>query len=104
LAVFLSWNRRSRGQPSNYDANGNLLSDGQRAYNWDAEDRLIQITYPGEAGKQTDFVYDGLDRRTAIIRTPAGGGGAVTTSYVWCGTHICQARARRRHHPVNYDD
>jgi RHS repeat-associated protein len=75
-----------------YDANGNLLSDGQREYSWDAEDRLIEITYPGEPGKRTDFVYDGLDRRTAITRTPAGGGSAVTTSYIWCGRRICQAR------------
>jgi RHS repeat-associated protein len=35
---------------------------------------------------------DGLDRRTAIARTPAGGGSAVTTSYLWCGSAICQAR------------
>jgi hypothetical protein len=28
------------GQPFSYDANGNLLSDGQRSYSWDGEDRL----------------------------------------------------------------
>jgi YD repeat-containing protein len=68
------------------------LSDGRRSYSWDAENRLVGITYPGTSGKATTFSYDGLDRRTAIARTPAGGGSAVATSYLWCGSAICQAR------------
>jgi RHS repeat-associated protein len=80
------------GQALTFDANGNLVSDGQRNYTWDAENRLIGITYPGQSGKQTAFVYDGLSRRTAIASTPAGGGSAVTTSYIWCGARLCQAR------------
>jgi RHS repeat-associated protein len=80
------------GQALSYDSNGNLLSDGQRTYSWDAENRLVSISYPGQAGKQTDFVYDGLGRRTAISSTPPGGGSAVTTAYLWCGIRICQAR------------
>jgi RHS repeat-associated protein len=74
-----------------YDANGNLLSDGQRIYAWDAEDRLVGITYPGEPGKQTAFAYDGAGRRIAISSTPAGGPTA-TASYVWCNESLCQAR------------
>ena len=80
------------GQVLTYDANGDLLSDGSRNYNWDAENRLVTITYPGQSGKQTAFTYDGLGRRTAIASTPQGGGSAVTTSYLWCGWRICQAR------------
>ena len=80
------------GQALSYDADGNLLSDGQRNYSWDAENRLVGITYPGQPGKATAFTYDGLGRRTAIASTPAGGGSAVTTSYIWCGVRICQAR------------
>jgi RHS repeat-associated protein len=80
------------GQALTYDANGNLLSDGQRNYSWDAENRLVTITYPGQAGKQTAFAYDGFDRRMAITRVPAGGGTPVTTSYLWCGDRLCQAR------------
>ena len=79
------------GQALSFDANGNLLSDGQRNYTWDAENRLLGITYPGQSGKQTAFVYDGLSRRTAITSTPAGA-SAVKTSYIWCGSNICQAR------------
>jgi len=80
------------GQALTYDANGNLLSDGQRNYSWDAENRLIGITYPAQSGKTTAFVYDGLSRRTVISSTPIGGGSTTTTSYIWCGTGICQAR------------
>jgi YD repeat-containing protein len=80
------------GQALTWDANGNLLSDGQRTYSWDAENRLVAIAYPGEAGKLTAFAYDGLGRRVEISRTPAGDGAAVETSYLWCGLELCQAR------------
>ncbi|KVF14464.1 peptidase C39 [Burkholderia vietnamiensis] len=79
-------------QPLTYDANGNLLSDGGRTYSWDAENRLVAIAYPGQSGKATSFTYDGLGRRISISSTPAGGGAAVTTSYIWCGPRPCQAR------------
>jgi RHS repeat-associated protein len=80
------------GQALTFDANGNLTSDGLRNYTWDAENRLVGITYPGSSGKATTFSYDGLNRRTAIASTPTGGGSTVTTPYVWCGARICQAR------------
>lgn len=80
------------GQTLTYDADGNLLSDGQHNYSWDAENRLIAITYPAEPGKQTGFTYDGLGRRTAISSVPTGGGTAVVTTYVWCSSRLCQAR------------
>uniref|UniRef100_UPI0035AFE897 hypothetical protein n=1 Tax=Paenirhodobacter enshiensis TaxID=1105367 RepID=UPI0035AFE897 len=73
------------GQTLSYDANGNLLSDGQRTYSWDAENRLIGIGYPGQPGKATAFAYDGAGQRVLTTRTPAGGGSAVSLSYVWCG-------------------
>jgi RHS repeat-associated protein len=80
------------GQTLTYDDNGNLLSDGQRDYEWDAENRLVEITYPGQPGKKTEFTYDGADRRVAIVATPPGGGSSTTKSYVWCGQNLCQAR------------
>jgi RHS repeat-associated protein len=80
------------GQSLTYDANGNLTSDGQRTYSWDAENRLVGIGYPSQAGKQTAFTYDGLSRRITIASTPPGGGSAVTHSYIWCESDICQAR------------
>ncbi|MFD1985439.1 RHS repeat-associated core domain-containing protein [Mesorhizobium newzealandense] len=81
------------GQTLSYDANGNLLSDGQRNYGWDAENRLIGISYPVEPGKATAFAYDGLSRRATITSTPAGSGGtSAATSYIWCGLFPCQTR------------
>ncbi len=80
------------GQALTFDANGNLTSDGQRTYAWDAENRLVGIGYPGVSGKATAFTYDGLGRRATISSTPAGGGTATVTSYLWCGDDICQAR------------
>ena len=80
------------GQARTYDAIGNLTSDGTRTYSWDAESRLVGIGYPGQPGKATAFAYDGLDRRLTIAETPPGGGSAVTTSYLWCGDTLCQAR------------
>ena len=108
------------GGPFSYDANGNLLADGLRTYQWDAESRLVGIGYPGfpgQIGKATAFAYDGLGRRTAITSTLAGGGprgtsggiwwghhygfggggsdsgiAALTTNYLWCGSRLCQAR------------
>ncbi len=65
---------------------GSALTPGTPRIGWCA------ITYPAQPGKQTGFAYDGLDRRTAISSTPAGGGSAVTTSYLWCGSRPCQAR------------
>ena len=82
----------SSGQGLTFDTNGNLLSDGQRNYTWDAENRLVSITYPGQPGKLTASAYDGLSRRTTIASTLAGGASSVATSYVWCGSAICQAR------------
>ena len=80
------------GQALSFDANGNLISDGQRNYSWDAESRLVGITYPAQPSKRTAFSYDGLSRRATISSTPTGGGTTTSTSYVWCGSRICQAR------------
>lgn len=82
----------SAGQAYTYDANGNLISDGIRSYSWDAENRLLGITYSGQPSASTTFTYDGVGRRVSITSTPAGTGTPVSTFYVWCGEKICQAR------------
>jgi RHS repeat-associated protein len=78
-------------QPMTWDADGNLLADGTHTYSWDAENRLVAIAYAGQPTQATTFAYDGLGRRVTITSTPAGG-GAVATSYIWCGPQPCQAR------------
>ncbi len=79
------------GQHLTWDADGNLLKDATRTYSWDAESRLVAISYIGVSGQTTTFSYDGLGRRARIARTPQGG-GTTTTNYVWCGSQLCQAR------------
>lgn len=51
----------------NYDLNGNLLSDGEKTYEWDAADRLMAINYTGTA-RRSEFTYDGLSRRVKSWR------------------------------------
>lgn len=79
------------GQSLNFDANGNLLSDGARNYRWDAENRLVGIGYLAQPGKSTAFTYDGTSRRTTITSIPSTGPTTVI-NYRWCGSLICQAR------------
>jgi len=80
------------GQALTWDTVGNLTADGPRTYTWDAENRLVGIAYPAQPGKATAFAYDGLGRRVSIAETPPAGGTPVTTSYLWCGDALCQAR------------
>ena len=48
------------GATLTYDNNGNLTNDGMNTYQWDARNRLIQIT----SGVNGLFNYDALGRRT----------------------------------------
>lgn len=43
-----------------YDLNGNLTNDGTNTYSWDAENRLVKITYPG-SGNFSEIAYDPND-------------------------------------------
>ncbi|RYE72969.1 MAG: RHS repeat protein, partial [Oxalobacteraceae bacterium] len=47
-----------------YDADGNLLSDGEKTYSYDTESRLIQVTGPEGV---TQYEYDALGGRVATI-------------------------------------
>ena len=46
----------------NYDANGNLTSDGTTTYTWDARNRLVQMS---NANLLASFSYDALGRRVS---------------------------------------
>jgi RHS repeat-associated protein len=73
-----------------YDLNGNMTSDGTNSYQWDAENRLIQINYPG-TGNYSQFSYDGLDRCVKIVET-SGGTITSTKQFIWCVDAMCEAR------------
>ncbi len=57
---------------------------------WDAENRLIKITYPG-SGNYSTFVYDGLGRNATIVETT---GGSVTSTKIvcWVSSKRCEER------------
>ena len=85
-----------------YDANGNLIEDGVRTYQWDGANRLLRIDYKATPDRNTQFRYDGLSRRVAIISTTAT--ATTETRYLWCGESLCQARdathtVTRRYYP-----
>ena len=59
-------------------------------FSFDAENRLIQIQYPGTNNFST-FVYDGLGRNVSIVETTAGSVTS-TENFVWCGNDRCEQR------------
>jgi RHS repeat-associated protein len=75
----------------NYDLNGNMLTDGQgKTFAYDAEDRLIKITYTGNA--TTEFTYDGGGRRTKIVEKNSGGTVTSTKQFVFVGGAVAEER------------
>jgi len=83
-----------RGQQSaalTFDANGNMTSNGTgQTYEWDAENRLIKINYPG-MNNYTTFTFDGLGRCTAIAEVSAGSITS-TKQHIWCSDRRCEER------------
>ncbi|HEY9778357.1 MAG TPA: RHS repeat-associated core domain-containing protein [Planktothrix sp.] len=81
------------GSTTNYtfDLNGNMTSDGTNSYAFDAENRLIKVTYPGTNNYST-FVYDGYGKNSEIVETTAGS-VTNTKEFVWCGGERCEGRA-----------
>jgi RHS repeat-associated protein len=58
-----------------YDDNGNLIGQGTKTYEFDAEDRLLRVLDGGN--EVARFVYDGLGRRQQKVA------GGVTRTYVY---------------------
>jgi RHS repeat-associated protein len=52
-----------------YDANGNMISDGSRTLEWDAENRLVAINI---GTHRSEFTYDGMSQRTRIVERESG--------------------------------
>jgi len=76
----------AQGQAFQYDANGNLLADGARTFEWDAENRMTAIDV---GTHRSEFGYDGLGRRVLITEKD---NGAVTSShhYLWIGDQMVE--------------
>ncbi len=71
-----------------YDESGNLTSDGNRRFEWDAFNRLAAIVI---GTHRTEFSYDALNRRTRILEKESN---LVVSDqrFIWCGDAICEER------------
>ncbi|MBI5175458.1 MAG: hypothetical protein HY986_21415 [Candidatus Melainabacteria bacterium] len=67
-----------------------MTSDGTNSYTWAAENRLIQITYPG-SGNNSQFVYDAFSGLVKIVETTSS---TVTSTkqFIRCSNQICEER------------
>ena len=78
-------------QSFSYDANGNLCAkggttcaNGTTTYDWDAENRLVDVRQGGNV--LASFIYDGKGRRVQKIA------GGITRSYVYDGQNMAEER------------
>jgi RHS repeat-associated protein len=73
-----------------FDANGNMTNDGTNSYLWDAENRLVQINYPG-SGNNSQFVYDA---NSGLVKITERASGTITSTkqFVRCGSSMCEER------------
>ena len=71
-----------------FDANGNLTSDSNRTFEWDAEDQLVAIN---QGSHRSAFSYDGAHRRSRIIEKE---NGTVVSDqpFIWLGNEIGERR------------
>jgi len=68
-----------------------MTGDGTNSYSWDAENRLLQITYPG-TGNNSQFSYDAYGRNVQILEYTASSLTS-TKQFVWSfGNEISEAR------------
>jgi RHS repeat-associated protein len=72
-----------------YDANGNLLSDGSRTFEWDARNQLVAVNM---GTHRTEYAYDFDHRRVRVVEKVSGVAQA-DTRMLWCGTDICEERS-----------
>ena len=75
-----------------YDANGNLTGDGRRAFYYDDENQLTNVTISG--ANQTLFVYDGFGRRRVRQEYSWNGSWVLTNEvrYLYHGMRVVQER------------
>lgn len=76
-----------------YDANGNLVSDGLKGFEYDDANQLVRVTVTN--GWKSEFSYDGLGRRR-ITKDYSWSGASWTLTnevrYVWDGMAVLQER------------
>jgi RHS repeat-associated protein len=79
-----------------YDSAGNATKEANesnstlRAYKYDMEGRLAEMTDPRNVGYKVTFTYDGMGRR--ILQASTTNGFTSYKRYQWCGSTLCQQR------------
>jgi RHS repeat-associated protein len=73
-------------QSFQYDANGNVVSDGSQRYVWNARNQLVQIQN-ASGGVIASFTYDALGRRQAKVVN------GIARGFVYDGNNIVQELA-----------
>jgi RHS repeat-associated protein len=76
------------GKAFEFDANGNLISDGTRTFEWDARNRLIAVNI---GSHRTEMQYNGQQHRVRIIEKENGSTTSDIRS-IWCEDRICEER------------
>ena len=71
-----------------HDADGNMTSDGVKAYEWDSLNRLTKITWV--EGVTTEFKYNALGQRAERIETD--GSTVVHHCYLYDGIYLVERR------------
>jgi RHS repeat-associated protein len=87
----------------NSDGNGSLTNDGSRAFGYDAENQLTNITLAGSW--KSDFVYDGFNRRRIARDFAWQGSTWVLTNevhYIYDGRLLIQERGTNNNPLVTY--
>jgi RHS repeat-associated protein len=75
-----------------YDLNGNLLSDGKRAFAYDDENQLIRVTVTN--GWKSEYTYDGKMRRRMVKEFTWNGSWVQTNEvhFIYDGNLVVQER------------
>jgi len=74
-----------------YDLNGNMISDGEKTFEWDAENRLMAVNVLA-TGHRSEFSYDGMGRRV-VIREFDDEAVVSDKKYLWDGVDIAEELA-----------
>jgi RHS repeat-associated protein len=86
-----------------HDANGNLTSDGLRAFEYDDENQLTRITVTNNG--RSEFAYDGLRRRrlrTEFVWINGGWATNATVGYIYDSNLVVEERWGGGEPPVYY--
>jgi len=75
-----------------YDADGNLLYDGNRVLAYNAENQLVRVAIPGASESRYDYDYLGRRVRKSVVAARNGSGPSCTVTWVNSGWNNIEER------------